>query len=77
MEKRSGGRTLSTRANIVITDGGDELVFYRHSDGHPESTLPTLAQFLNLVNNGLVRDNTGQAAGWLIIAAKEGGNGAA
>lgn len=58
---------MSTRANIKITDGKDELIFYRHSDGYPEGTLPTLRQFLELVKHGHIRDNTMQAAGWLVI----------
>ncbi|MEO6970916.1 MAG: hypothetical protein ABI217_08480, partial [Chthoniobacterales bacterium] len=65
---------VSTRANIVLTDGADELIFYRHSDGYPEGTLPTLKQFLNLVDQGTIRDHVGQAAGWLIlIGAREYG----
>lgn len=65
---------MSTRANIVLTDGTDELIFYRHSDGYPEGTLPTLKQFLDLVEEGIIRDNVGQAAGWLIlIGAREYG----
>lgn len=40
---------MSTRANIIITDGWDELIFYRHSDGYPAGTLPSLNQFLNLI----------------------------
>jgi hypothetical protein len=58
---------MSTRANIVITDGEDELIFYRHSDGYPTGTLPTLKEFLALVISGTIRNNVSQSAGWLIL----------
>jgi hypothetical protein len=59
---------MSTRAQIIIRDGfGDELWFYRHSDGYPEGTLPTLEKFLDLVKSGKIRDNAEQSAGWIII----------
>ena len=58
---------MSTRANIIITDGHNELIFYRHCDGYPDGTLPSLNQFLDLVKTGKIRDNTSQAAGWLIL----------
>ena len=58
---------MSTRANIVIKDEYSELWFYRHSDGYPEGTLPTLTEFLDAVKAGLIRNNVSQAAGWLII----------
>jgi hypothetical protein len=58
---------MSTRANIIVRDEADELIFYRHSDGYPDGTLPSLNQFLDLVKQGQVRDNTGQASGWLIL----------
>ena len=62
---------MSTRANIIITDSDDELIFYRHSDGYPEGTLPTLQKFIDWVKVGLIRDNVGQAAGWLILIGAE------
>jgi hypothetical protein len=64
---------MSTRAGIIIKDeGGTEIHFYRHSDGYPRGTMPTLRKFLNLVKKGKIRDNASQAAGWLIlIGAKE------
>ena len=62
---------MSTRANIIIKDGYSTLYFYRHSDGYPEGTLPTLEKFLNLVKEGKIRNNTAQAAGWLIILGAE------
>ncbi len=59
---------MSTRANIVLKDeSGDTLWFYRHSDGYPEGTLPTLNKFMEWLNAGKIRDNVGQAGGWLII----------
>ena len=58
---------MSTRANILITDGMDSMWFYRHSDGYPEGTMPTLELFLSWVKDGYIRDNVGQSAGWLIM----------
>ena len=59
---------MSTRANIIIKDSwGNELFFYRHSDGYPDGTLPTLEKFVKWVKEGRIRDHAGQAAGWLII----------
>ena len=58
---------MSTRANILIKDEYDQLWFYRHSDGYPEGTLPTLEKFLDWVKSGKIRNNVSQAAGWFII----------
>lgn len=66
---------MSTRANIVIKEGNEQLWFYRHSDGYPEGTLPTLAKFLNYIKEGKIRADLGQAAGWLIIIGNEEYNG--
>jgi hypothetical protein len=63
---------MSTRANILIKDDHSELWFYRHSDGYPSGTLPTLSEFCLWVERKLIRDNVGQASGWLImLGAKE------
>lgn len=62
---------MSTRANIIVKDGSDELIFYRHSDGYPEGAMPTLEKFLDMIKSGQLRDNVGQAAGWLIILGRE------
>lgn len=65
---------MSTRAQIIIKDEYDELWFYRHSDGYPEGVKPTLDQFCEWVNKGLIRANVEQSAGWLILlGAKEYG----
>lgn len=58
---------MSTRAIIIIKDEHSQCMFYRHSDGYPEGTMPTLEKFLDLVKEGKIRDNTSQAAGWLVI----------
>ena len=58
---------MSTRANIIIKDGYDKLYFYRHSDGYPSVVKESLDKFVGMVRNGAVRNNTGQAAGWLIL----------
>jgi hypothetical protein len=64
---------MSTRCNIIIKDEyGDQLIFYRHSDGYPRGALPTLKQFMQWVKDEHIRDNVNQASGWLIlIGAKE------
>lgn len=59
---------MSTRAQVKIVDGdGQELWFYRHSDGYPKGTMPTLEKFLNWVKQGRIRDDLEQAAGWLVL----------
>ena len=57
---------MSTRANIIIKDNYDELWFYRHSDGNPEVTEKSLQVFMKWLKDGKIRNNVGQAAGWLI-----------
>ena len=59
---------MSTRSQVVIKDSfGDEIVFYRHSDGYPEGAMPTLQIFMDWVRSGKIRNNAEQSAGWLII----------
>lgn len=60
---------MSTRANIVLKDDhfNEYLWFYRHSDGYPEGALPPIQQFMDYVNQGLIRRNVSQSGGWLII----------
>jgi hypothetical protein len=70
-QKFNKGENMSTRANIVITDGIDTLWFYRHCDGYPEGTMPTLNKFLDLVKTKKIRDDIGQASGWLILIGAE------
>lgn len=58
---------MSTRANVIIKDNYDKLYFYRHSDGYPEGTLPTLERLVGMYNSGQIRKNVPQSAGWLIL----------
>ncbi len=58
---------MSTRANIVIEDDWGKLWFYRHGDGYPEGTMPTLQKFINWMRSGTIRSNGLQSAGWLIL----------
>ena len=58
---------MSTRANIILKEGKDKLFFYRHSDGYPKGTLPTLNKFVEWMKEGHIRSNVQQAAGWLIM----------
>jgi len=62
---------MSTRCNVIIKDGKDKLIFYRHSDGYPEGVKATLDQFVDYMKTGKIRDNIGQAAGWLILIGHE------
>lgn len=65
---------MSTRCNIKVVDGNNELWFYRHSDGYPAGAMPLLNEFMDLVKSGAIRDNVSQASGWLIyLGAKEYG----
>jgi len=57
---------MSTRADIIVKSGREKLIFYRHSDGYPEGTMPLLNQFIEKVKSGEIRDNVSQSAGWLI-----------
>lgn len=59
---------MTVRSQIKIVDnGGSELWFYRHSDGDPEGNLPVLREFVGMIKKGLIRNNIGQSAGWLIV----------
>lgn len=59
---------MSTRALITLTDnGGHKLNFYRHSDGYPESVVPSLNILMGWVKDGFCRRDLMQTAGWLII----------
>ena len=59
---------MSTRANIILKDSyGDELVFYRHSDGYPSCCGEVLNKFCELGKADKIRNNVSQASGWLIL----------
>jgi len=60
---------MSTRANVIIESKRDnqKLYFYRHSDGYPEGTMPTLTKFIEWLRAGKIRNDVSQSAGWLII----------
>lgn len=62
---------MSTRCNVKIIDNlwnkKHELWFYRHSDGYPDGALPTLKKFMKWLVDGKIRNNIGQASGWLIL----------
>ena len=58
---------MSTRCNIVVKDEhGQELWFYRHGDGYPETVLPSLQPLIDKVNDGTLRGNLVQFSGWII-----------
>ena len=59
---------MSTRANILLKDNdGNKLWYYQHSDGYPEGVMPTLDKLKRGLDCGAIRNNLGQAAGWLIL----------
>lgn len=58
---------MSTRANIILKEGKDKLYFYRHSDGYPSGTLPTLNKFVQWMKDGKIRNCISQGSGWLIV----------
>ena len=66
--KATSGSQMSTRANIIVRqDGREDLWFYRHSDGYPETVLPSLEPLIEAVNDGRLRADSMQFAGWLIL----------
>jgi hypothetical protein len=58
---------MGTRANIVIREGKDKLIFYRHYDGYPEVVLPSLKRLTDGIVSGQLRNNLVQLAGHLIV----------
>ncbi len=71
---------MSIRANIILKESysykdaegkiinkSNELIFYRHSDGYPEGTLPTLNKFMEWLKKGKIRNDLMQCSGWLIL----------
>lgn len=58
---------MSTRANVILKEGESELFFYRHSDGYPKGTMPSLNLFTKWLKDGEIRKNLQQASGWLIV----------
>jgi hypothetical protein len=58
---------MSTRCNIKLVDGKDELWFYRHSDGYPDGAMPVLELFIKWMKDGKIRNNISQSSGWLIV----------
>jgi hypothetical protein len=69
-------KKMSTRANVVLSESysdsygkkvTEKMYFYRHSDGYPEGTLPSLNKFMEWLKAGKIRDNLTQASGWLVV----------
>ena len=58
---------MSTRCNIILKEGNEKIIFYKHSDGYPEGTMPLLTRFIELMRSNLIRDNIMQSSGWLVI----------
>lgn len=58
---------MSTRACVILKDEHTKLYFYRHSDGEPETVIPSLDIFMDWLIKGLIRGNAEQAGGWLIL----------
>ena len=63
---------MSTRCIVALTDNGIKpVLFYRHMDGYPEGVQPTLDRFCERLRNGDLRNNSTQAAGWLVLLGRE------
>jgi hypothetical protein len=59
---------MSTRCNILLKDAyGDEMWFFRHGDGEPETVMPDLKRFMGWVKNNHIRSNVSQAGGWIVV----------
>ena len=64
---------MSTRCNVVLIDEYTKpdikhpVILYRHSDGYEDGVQETLDKFCGWVREGRIRDNVGQAGGWLIL----------
>jgi len=71
---------MSTRCNVIISEtftyrAGNgkpvsktkETVFYRHSDGYPETVLPELEKLSDWIKRGLLRGDLIQSSAWLVI----------
>jgi hypothetical protein len=58
----------STRSNIVIKDSfGEKIMFYKHWDGYPDNNMPIIMEFMKLLEEGKIRYNAKQSAGWLFV----------
>lgn len=64
---RTVGATMSTRANVKITDGSQTIWLYRHSDGYPSATGIDVAEFCMGYVTEKMRTDPMQSAGWLIV----------
>jgi hypothetical protein len=62
---------MSTRARVILKDTDETLHFYRHSDGYPSGTMPTLKKFIGWIVTGKIRGNVGQCSGWLVLVGAE------
>ena len=71
---------MSTRCNVVVQyiersqfgewlhDEAQDLIFYRHCDGNPNSVFQSLDPILQGINKGTLRIHPSQVAGWIIVA---------
>jgi len=57
---------MSTRCQVIVCDGYDEIWFYHHWNGYPSAMGPKLEAFLDKIKTGLIRDNAEQSCGWLV-----------
>jgi len=63
---------MSTRSNIKVTGQfGEDLWFYRHSDGYPEGAMPLIQKFMGYVRDKRIRTDKSQACGWLIMLGNQ------
>ena len=57
---------MSTRSNILVTDGQEKLLFYKHCDGY-HTGQEILLKYMQEIKDGKLRNNVSQSAGWLIV----------
>ena len=60
---------MSTRANVIIQSkkNDERIILYRHLDGYPDGTLPTLNIFMEWLKEGCIRADVSQGGTWLIL----------
>ena len=71
---------MSTRANVIFTQSFSyrarnnrqvnrtvKQIYYRHHDGYPETVLPHLLKLTHWMRRGLIRRDTQQGSGWLML----------
>lgn len=61
---------MSTRCQVILTDGRQRLWYYRHCDGYPSGVKKTLDKFCKMLKEGKIRSNVEQGGGWLVVLGR-------